>query len=85
MITIFNRKELTVCYNMKRQAKIREILNVNGIDYRVRVVYHNSSAMRSGATGVYGQKADTAYTYYVYVHKKDYERAKYLVNSQGFR
>ena len=33
MITIFNRKELAITYSMKEQARIRDILTAEGIDY----------------------------------------------------
>ena len=33
MITIFNRKELLVTFDMKRQGNVRDILSANGIDY----------------------------------------------------
>ena len=37
MITIFNRKELITVYSMQSQAKMRDILTENGIDYKIRV------------------------------------------------
>lgn len=36
MITVFNRKELLVTLDMKRQADICEVLSSKGIDYAVK-------------------------------------------------
>lgn len=36
MITVFNRKELIITMEMKRQAEVRDILSQNGVDYTVK-------------------------------------------------
>ena len=59
MITIFNRKQLINTYDMTIQAKIRNILAANKVDYTI-----NGSA--------HGE-------YKIYVHKKDYDQACYLI------
>ena len=41
MITIFNRKEVCITYDMKRQAEVREILQRENIDYRIKVIYQS--------------------------------------------
>ena len=41
-----------------------------------------SSGMRS-RTGTFGQNMDLNYEYIIYVHKKDYEKATYVINKQG--
>ena len=37
MITVFNRKELLITFNMKRQYEVRDILAANNIDYTIKV------------------------------------------------
>lgn len=65
MITIFNRKQLIITYDMTVQSKIRDILAANNIDYTINPVM-----------GLYdSSKAE----YKIYVHKKDYEQACYLI------
>ena len=62
MITIFNRKQLIITYDITIQSKIRDILAANGVDYTIM--------------GLYGS---TRAEYKIYVHKKDYEQACYLI------
>lgn len=38
MITIFNRRELLITFDMQKQGEIRRILSHGGIDYTVKVV-----------------------------------------------
>lgn len=82
MLTIFNRKELTITFSMEEQSKIRTKLQENNIDYKCKVTNRNSaspfSSMRS-RTGSLGQKLDTGYEYIFFVYKKDYDRAKSIL------
>ena len=64
MITIFNRKQLIVTYDITIQAKIRDILAANKVDYTINPVM-----------AFYGSAQAE---YKIYVHKKDYEQACYL-------
>jgi len=87
MITIFNRKELFITYSMSEQAKIRDKLSQSNIKYYIKTVNRMSpspfsSGMRS-RTGTFGQNMDLNYEYIIYVHKKDYEKATYVINKQG--
>lgn len=68
MITIFNRKELIMTYDMNIQSEIRNILASNNVDYFINVqnVYSVTSDLRS-------------YEYKIYVRKKDYDKACYLI------
>ena len=68
MITIFNRKELIITYDMAIQSKARDILASNNIDYfiKVRNVHPYALNLRS-------------YEYKIYVHKNDYEQGCYLI------
>lgn len=65
MITIFNRKELIITYDMTVQAKIRDILSLNNVDYTINF-----------RMGLYGS---TQPEYKIYVHKNDYDKASYLI------
>ena len=48
MITIFNRRELTITWDQARQAEIRSILSSNGIESTVKLVdFHGSSRLYS--------------------------------------
>lgn len=78
MITIFNRKELLITMDMKRQSDVRDILNANNIKYTVKVTNLQrthaigNSRARSGSFGI---KQDYSYEYKIFVHKNDYDKA----------
>ena len=75
MIHLFNRKELLLTLSMEQQARVRDALAANGIDYQVRV---RSNGTRS-RTVLPGMRLDAMYRYYIYVKKEDYEKARHLV------
>ena len=84
MITIFNRKEVCITYDMKRQAEVREILQRENIDYHIKVINRKtqispfSIAGTRAYTGSQGNRM-MEYEYHIFVHKDDYERALYLL------
>ena len=78
MITVFNRKELIITMEMNRQAKVRDILSQNGVDYTVKTTNLEAAPIlgnRRARTGSFGINPDFSYEYKIYVHKKDYEKA----------
>jgi len=82
MIAIFNRRELLITQDMKRQADVRDILSANGIDYTVKTANLQNSALfgRSRArVGSFGINQDFSYEYKIYVHKRDYDNALRLI------
>ena len=66
MITIFNRKQLILTYDMRVQSKVRDILSANNIDYIINPVMF-TARVYSGAE------------YKIYVKKSDYEQACFLI------
>lgn len=80
MITVLNRKELCITFDMKRQAEIREQLQAHGIDYEIKTVNRLSpSPLATGVratTGSAGHKTEREREYIFYVHKTDYEKAQ---------
>ena len=79
MITVFNKKELTVTYDISEQARVRTLLAGEGIDYSVKTVNRlSASSFSAGSrvrTGSYGQNTEAMIEYSIYVKKTDYERA----------
>ena len=78
MITVFNRKEVFVGTSLDRFNEVCSRLSQNSIKYTYRVVDRNSSNFaggQRGRTGTFGQNLSTSKTYYIYVHKKDYDKA----------
>ena len=83
MLNLFNRKELLTTFSMEEQNRVRDILAQHRIDYRVKVV---NPAARStfgdvgrSRAGSFGVNMDCAYQYLIYVHRKDYDRARSLI------
>jgi hypothetical protein len=83
MITIFNRKEVCITYDMNRQAEIRNILQGANIDYIIRTKNRTETMLVRGGTRAYTGSWENRqmmdYEYHIYVHKDDYERALYLM------
>lgn len=83
MITIFNRKELFITYDMQKQNEICSLLKIHGIDYDVKVLNtRSSSPVRSGFrtyTGTLGENLSKSYEYKIYVKKGEYEKAQALM------
>lgn len=84
MITLFNRKELTVTFDLSEQARARTLLAEAGIDYFVKTVNRLSSSPFSAGsrvrTGTYGQNTGALTEYIIYVKKAEYERAKSAIH-----
>ncbi|MBQ3134198.1 MAG: hypothetical protein IJB75_00070 [Oscillospiraceae bacterium] len=83
MLTLFNRKELLTTWSVQEQARVRDLLAQNRIDYRIKAVNPTARAtfgdVGRSRTGSFGVNADCTYQYYIYVHKKDYDRARSLL------
>ena len=80
MITIFNRRELITTFSRDAQARVRDVLSQNGIDYRIKTDSHPSGMYARGRTGTLGQNPAHAYQYTIFVHRNDYEKAQYLIS-----
>ena len=83
MITIFNRKELLITYDMNKQSEVRTILQNHKIEYSVKVKNLLSpTPLSSGSRGhmaTPGVDIKKSYEYKIYVKKLDYERAILLM------
>ena len=66
MITIFNRKRLLTTYDLTVQARVRTALAVNNVDYYVQPFMLST-------------RHNTQPEFKIYVKKKDYDKAKYLI------
>lgn len=83
MITILNRKELTITFSMKKQWEVRDILQAHNIDYSIKTINRKSpSPFSTGSrarTGTLGESLEMSYEYIIYVRKQDYEEASHLI------
>lgn len=82
MLTIFNRRKLILAFSIEWQMKIRDKLHANSIEYKYKVINHNrpfpflSSRERNQTLG---QNMEMVYEYIFFVHRRDYDKAKKLV------
>lgn len=86
MITIFNRKNIYIGYDLKGYSDIRTLLADNHIPYKAgvknRMGQWTGHGTLRGRTGSFGQSPETACEYEVFVHRKDYDRAMHLIQNQ---
>lgn len=79
MITVFNRREVAVTMDMRRQADIRSALKDEGIPYAVRTKNLAGSGGARGRMGSFGMDMAAACEYKIYVRKEDAERALAII------
>lgn len=84
MFTIFNSKSVWIGTSMEKFNQIRDALNSKSIPYKYKVKNRLGQCNGRGTTrsrmGSFGISQEQIYQYEVYVYKKDFELAKYLVN-----
>ena len=83
MITIFNRRELLITFDIQRQAEVRSLLAQNKIAYSTKVFNINGpSAFGSSRArmGNFGIQSEYQYEYKSFVHKSDFDLAMALMN-----
>ena len=71
---VFNRRELITILSQQKLFRVREALSTAGIASYVKTHGAARSAERA-RYGTAGLRQDTLYTYTIYVHKDDYDRA----------
>ena len=85
MIMIWNRKEVFVGNSLQEFNKVRDNLSSNGIKYEYKVVDTTSSSYFGSSnrarTGSFGINMDVVKTYYIYVHKNNYNNAIALLRN----
>ena len=79
MLTLFNRRELYMTYDMNERVRICQILSANNIDYQLKTT-NPTASMGAGRHSSFGINTDYAYEYKIYVHKKDYDYALHLIH-----
>jgi len=78
MITIFNRAELLMTYNLSEQVRVRNILSDNNIEYITKTHCPTSGSNRRSS---FALNMDYLYEYRIYVRKKDLDYALHLIHS----
>ena len=78
MFLWFNSEEVYMGYSLEELSKVRECLALDNIKYDYKVISHTSHSR--GRYGSFGINVNYDRQYCVYVKRKDFERAKYLVD-----
>ena len=78
MISLLNRREVTVTHDTNRLNQLREKLDGAGIEHIVRNK-RNRTLTAGRSHGVPNVDADYAYEYGIYVHRDDYQKARDLL------
>lgn len=86
MFTLFNSESLWIGTDMNRLSQIRSILENNAIKYKYKVKNHiaqwNGRGTTRGTAGSFGNPTEQMYQYEILVYKKDYDKAKYIINKE---
>jgi hypothetical protein len=85
MIMFWNRREVYMGTSMEAFYNVRQKLEDNNIDYDYSMASNNNPSIwgSSGAImGTFGENLKYATTYYLYVHKKNYEYACAVIRSR---
>lgn len=83
MIFLWDRREVYQGTSSIKFFDIRNILNLNDIRYTHKIKNRQTPSVLTperNLMGSLGQKVDYSYTYYLYVHKDDYDLAIHLIN-----
>ena len=90
MVTIFNRKKLLVESSGQEVARVRELLGEKGIEF-LTVTKRNSNILVDGnsakmaasmGVGYSGMAGPAQYTYFIYVKRKDFDRALAVIKCE---
>jgi predicted transcriptional regulator YdeE len=81
---LFNKENVYIGYSIEELSKVRGPLEKEGIKHSYKVVNHSGQwpgrGTRRGKFGSYGIDMDYEKQYAVYVHRKDFEKVKHLVD-----
>ncbi|NLK98537.1 MAG: hypothetical protein GX272_10750 [Epulopiscium sp.] len=81
MINIWNRKEIFVGFSVKKFNEILDLLSRNKIQYKYKIINRTHPKLEGMDTNWEDMKYSGVY--YIYVHKKDYESARAVLQSSN--
>ena len=82
MITIWNQKEVYVGHSQEEFDAVRKKLSSNNVRFKYRMFHKNSAHMfdsRSAASDLFGRRRNKADGFFIYVHKRDFDKAKEIL------
>lgn len=76
MLTVFNRRELTVTFSLEEKSRVEDLLDASGIPYTSRAAGRSGGFGSSRSRmGTMGENLLMESQYFIYVHRDDYDRA----------
>lgn len=87
MITIFNRKELIITFDVNKQMEVRDKLWANNIEYDVickNITSPSPFASGNRGMGTFGINNKFANEYKIYVKKSDFDLAVKVINTKNY-
>lgn len=85
MIMFWNRREIFMGYSLEKFYEIRQSLEANQIKYTYKLAGTGTVSpfeTRSAIMGSFGENMKYSTTYYIYVHKNDYDFACGVLRSR---
>ena len=85
MIWILNRREVMITFSMKKQAEIKDLLSRYNIAYTTKttnLLYRSRMGSSRARTINLGHNSDYTYEYKIYVKRKDYDKAKAIIDGK---
>ena len=83
MITMFNRRELTVVWGMEKLNALRAALSEAGIESTVKAPGLTADALNHAQVGGLETRTPERREYILYVAKEDYQRAAALMQGRA--
>ncbi|MBU5627430.1 hypothetical protein KQI82_10975 [Oscillibacter sp. MSJ-2] len=83
MITMFNRRELTVVWGMEKLNALRAALSEAGIESAVKAPGLAADALNHAQVGGLETRTPQRREYILYVAKEDYQRAAALIRGRA--
>ena len=82
---LFQKKELMTTFDHKAYLDATGKLTTVGIPFKIKTFNAYASGGRTrGTVGTFGENIDNSTQYYIYVLKKDFDRAAYAINQRNF-
>lgn len=80
------RKELFVTTSIEQKSKVMDVLSQNNIKYSVKTKDNFGRGLYSERrfTGSFGMDTESRFIYQIFVSKKEYENAAYLLRKNQF-
>ena len=79
MIAFFNSESLWTGFDQNEFSRIKNALYEAGIPFKCRTKSQLNRGNARGRTGSFGIRTDAMYQYEIFVHRKEYARARQIM------